>query len=447
MRMPGTGKSSYAEAAWVLDGLAARQGSLRALLHAPEVTQTRQVYALVCQTLKYRAALTEAVDAAGVLQAEPRLAARPHAALVIAYDLLIGSGVHGRGSWQQDMKRHAPRLADAWAALLHRRGARVADDLLPDHVRHPPWIPRWVRVNRLRRSAAAVLARLRDRGYTVLPPTVALDDLQAAAAGVGHGRWVWQDPSLPEVLALPPTAALWDDHGDWVRDGTLVVQDRASCLPAYALGVDRATAHVIDACAAPGNKTSALAACMRNAGRVTACDSDGARLDLLRRLCARAGASNVVPWHGSFLTLDPHAPAFADVTHVLVDPSCSGSGIVRRRLEDDGDMDAGTMADTVAVAETVGEGEGEGDEEADVSQDAPGKERLRALAAFQTAAVLHALQFPAVQRVCYSTCSVHRTENEAVVARVLAEAPDFDLVTAAPTWPRYARRPGPGGLG
>lgn len=48
-------------------------------------------------------------------------------------------------------------------------------------------------------------------------------------------------------------------------------------------------------------------------------------------------------------------------------------------------------------------------------------QRLHSLARLQTALVLHALRFPAAVRVCYSTCSVHEQENEAVVRAVLAE--------------------------
>jgi putative methyltransferase len=57
-------------------------------------------------------------------------------------------------------------------------------------------------------------------------------------------------------------------------------------------------------------------------------------------------------------------------------------------------------------------------------------------AAFQTTAVLHAMKFPRVQRISYSTCSIHAAENEDVVAAVLAAAPPgFEVTTALPQWP------------
>lgn len=66
-------------------------------------------------------------------------------------------------------------------------------------------------------------------------------------------------------------------------------------------------------------------------------------------------------------------------------------------------------------------------------------DRLHALAAFQESAVCHAMSFPAVRRVVYSTCSVRVEENEAVVAAVLARAGrtlGFALARALPAWHR-----------
>lgn len=48
-------------------------------------------------------------------------------------------------------------------------------------------------------------------------------------------------------------------------------------------------------------------------------------------------------------------------------------------------------------------------------------ERLQALAGFQQKMLAHALRFPALQRLVYSTCSVHQEENEDVVCGVLQQ--------------------------
>lgn len=92
---------------------------------------------------------------------------------------------------------------------------------------------------------------------------------------------------------------------------------------------------------------------------------------------------------------------------------CSGSGTKRRRLDH------------------LLPGFGQEDKAA-LSQ------RLQGLAKFQEAALRHAFSLPSLQRLVYSTCSVHREENEDVVAAVLplAEELGFHLVDPFPSWPR-----------
>ncbi|KAL8147643.1 hypothetical protein AgCh_005097 [Apium graveolens] len=67
----------------------------------------------------------------------------------------------------------------------------------------------------------------------------------------------------------------------------------------------------------------------------------------------------------------------------------------------------------------------------------PGEmQRPRKLAAFQIMALEHALSFPGVERVVYSTCSIHQTENEDVISSVLpfAISRGFKLGTPFPQW-------------
>mmetsp|Transcript_7340 Transcript_7340/g.11605 ORF Transcript_7340/g.11605 Transcript_7340/m.11605 type:complete len:222 (-) Transcript_7340:27-692(-) len=66
-------------------------------------------------------------------------------------------------------------------------------------------------------------------------------------------------------------------------------------------------------------------------------------------------------------------------------------------------------------------------------------ERVLKIAAFQKEILAHALSFPSVVRVAYSTCSVHNEENEEVVKAILQKFPEFQLRNALPKWPRRGR--------
>ena len=86
------------------------------------------------------------------------------------------------------------------------------------------------------------------------------------------------------------------------------------------------------------------------------------------------------PVNADFLSLDP--AQYSEVEYLVLDPSCSGTGMVRR---------------------------GGGQEEA------PSQERLRSLSSLQCKLLSHALSFPAVKKVVYSTCAISEEENEKVV--------------------------------
>lgn len=178
------------------------------------------------------------------------------------------------------------------------------------------------------------------------------------------------------------------------QEGLFFVQDLSSCLPAYVLN-PRKNSVVIDACAAPGNKTTHLAM-LSPTSRIYAVEKDLERYRILREMVEKSGAQNIISMHSDFLTITKEAEEVFDAEYILVDPSCSGSGI-------------------------------HPDEEKDHA-------RLNKLGAFQLKILLRALSFPKVKKVVYSTCSIYEEENEAVVKQALAATSEFTLEKALPTW-------------
>jgi len=254
-----------------------------------------------------------------------------------------------------------------------------------------------VRVNTLKTSLDDAVDYFKRQGFSYQGRASSLEDARAL-----RGRCFLLDPLLPELLVFPAQTDL-HDHPLY-RAGHLILQDKASCLPA-ALLAPPPGAHVIDACAAPGNKTSHLAALLKNQGKIFAFDLDAGRLASMATLLARAGVSCCELAEEDFLAVSPSDQRYRRVQYILLDPSCSGSGMPARQLEEPG---AGT----------------------------PSKARLQALAGFQQRALRHALTFPSLQRLVYSTCSLCQEENEDVVCDALQQNPGtFRLAPVLPSWP------------
>jgi len=64
------------------------------------------------------------------------------------------------------------------------------------------------------------------------------------------------------------------------------------------------------------------------------------------------------------------------------------------------------------------------------------KKRLESLSKFQKELITHALKFPSVKKLVYSTCSIHKEENEEVVQNILKTHSNFQLIKALPEWKR-----------
>ena len=129
----------------------------------------------------------------------------------------------------------------------------------------------------------------------------------------------------PEGLALesPGPAARFKAF----KEGWFTLQDEASILVGHLLGPQPGES-VADVCAAPGTKTTHLAALMQNSGKVVAMDPHAARLKLVSQSAARLGVKIVECHHGSAEAL---APRFTDrFDRVLVDAPCSNLGVLRR---------------------------------------------------------------------------------------------------------------------
>ncbi|XP_047693464.1 28S rRNA (cytosine-C(5))-methyltransferase isoform X4 [Prionailurus viverrinus] len=297
----------YATAASVLAGVESRRGSIKGLVYASSFQNVKQLYALVCETQRYSSVLDAVITSAGLLRAEKKL--RPHLAKVLVYELLLGKGFKGGsgGRWKPLLDRHQARLKAELARLKVHRGVSKNEDLLQVESKPGPasQVPRFVRVNTLKTCCDDAVDYFKRQGFSYQGRASSLEDLRAL-----KGKCFLLDPLLPELLVFPAQTDL-HDHPLY-QAGHLILQDKpracsacqASCLPAVLLAPPPGS-HVIDACAAPGNKTSHLAALLKNQGKIFAFDLDAGRLASMATLLARAGVSCCELAEEDFLAIPP----------------------------------------------------------------------------------------------------------------------------------------------
>ncbi|XP_034552000.1 probable 28S rRNA (cytosine-C(5))-methyltransferase [Notolabrus celidotus] len=391
----------YMKAAEILEKAENKQGALKTLVYDSKFPNIKQLFALVCETQRFSSILEEIIETTKLLK-QTKL--RIYLAKVLVYDLIIGQGLKCGGSWKTTMMKHRPRLQAALARMKIKQKVSKNEGLLPScPVRlASEQLPRYVRVNTLKTTIEDAVDYLKRDGFIYLGQAARLDNLTLKE------REFVKDMHLSELLVFSPKT---DFHDHFLyKAGHIILQDKASCLPAYLLNPPSGS-NVIDACAAPGNKTSHLAAIMKNKGRLFAFDLDAKRLATMSTLLLRAGVTCQQLAHQDFLKVNPDSSQFKDVEYILLDPSCSGSGMV-------------CLQDNVSAA----------DQEKDQA-------RLTSLAAFQLRCLNHGLKFPGLKRLVYSTCSVHRQENEDVVTACLQQNPGFRLVHLLSQWPERGQPP------
>ncbi|RUS21547.1 S-adenosyl-L-methionine-dependent methyltransferase [Endogone sp. FLAS-F59071] len=274
----------YRQAETILDKLLRREGTIKSLtLGDDSVKDKRRMYALVCETLKYKEALNVVIDSSKLLQVEKKL---PRTlAFLLVHDLLFTKrGIQSSdGPLKQAILRHQTRLKAELVKTKIKLRVKRDEELVSQKVRDAVHIPRYVRVNEHRMTVDKVLEQFQKEGYI-------LEDTKEDLTGLSP-KTIRRDYHLPDLLVFPPNTDL-HDHPLYLS-GNIILQDKASCFPAHVCR-PLPQAYVIDACAAPGNKTSHLSALMCNTGRIWAFDLDKRRLELLSKLTGRAGCESIL---------------------------------------------------------------------------------------------------------------------------------------------------------
>jgi 16S rRNA (cytosine967-C5)-methyltransferase len=247
-----------------------------------------------------------------------------------------------------------------------------------------------LRANTLVMDAPTLVRELRDHWSASSTSSPANRDAFAARLDSTLGEAVVLDGPLDDR-----STPLW-------RAGAYLAQSRAAMLVSHALAPQPGE-RVLDVCAAPGGKTTHLAALMSDRGEVVALERSRARADALARTLERMRTRSVRVEIGDAAA--EHGPR-ARYDRVLVDAPCSGLG---------------TLAVRADLRWRL--------EPSDV-------ERMARAQLAILCAASHALRPGGV--LVYSTCTISPTENEHVIAAFLDSHADFSVADLAAEVPALA---------
>lgn len=401
----------YRDATWILEYLDSQaekkrqvSGSLQAVIARCSakykcVSDKKRLHALLSSLLRVRNPLERVLEQSGIYREIPkgregRPAFDKRTLLLVCNDLLVsrhGRIQMGRHPLKRYVLKFTDKLRDELLNVETDMGIKSLADLAPTVKKEDIPPVRWIRINPLRcddNDVETVHRQLINQYPKIVQRWQEL-----------HRGSIYIDEFVPNLYGLHPEEKLINN--ELYKEGKIIIQDRGSCFPAHILS-PKANDVVADACAAPGNKTTHVAACLALSsksdvikGKVYAFERDPERAKTLEKMVQIAGCDKMVEVQIGDFTKLVTAETFADVTCLLVDPSCSGSGVFGRSAVDSwNEQGAGSKK----------------------------RSRLAKLASFQFSIVKHALKLPSARRVVYSTCSVHAEENEQVVADLLQDS-------------------------
>ena len=269
---------------------------------------------------------------------------------------------------------------------------------------HPQWmVRRWIELYGTDQTTSLLKAN-NIRPTTTLRVNIqkiSVEKIKLALLDLGAS--VERSTLLPTYLHVRRLTNLGSI--DAFKEGFVTPQDDGAGLAVQLTGV-KPGMRVIDLCAAPGGKTTAMAEMMDGKGEIIALDKYEAKLALLKKTATRTGYNQIIkPTVGDALTISIEP---ADV--VLLDAPCSGLGTLRRKPE-------------IKWKRTL--------------------EEIRRLAQLQKELLTNAARLVRPEGLLvYSTCTTEIEENEEIIAWFVKDHPEFSVEPASRYLPDSALRKG-----
>lgn len=271
--------------------------------------------------------------------------------------------------WYSPVAQNSVYFPDEFLAQMREAMPKnLSFDAFIDACQRP--LRRSIRVNTLKITVDDFLALVAPYGWQLTP-----------VPWCAEGFWIERENA--DEIPLGSAA----EH----LSGLFYIQEASSMLPVAALFADGAVpTRVMDVAAAPGSKTTQIAARMENHGMLLANEFSASRVKVLHANISRCGIANTALTHFDGRVFGAALPECFDA--ILLDAPCSGEGVVRK---DPDALKNWSLASNQEIAST---------------------QRELIDSAF------HALR-PGGTLV-YSTCTLNRDENESVVNWLLERYPE-----------------------
>ncbi|QOS99585.1 16S rRNA (cytosine(967)-C(5))-methyltransferase RsmB [Brevibacterium sp. JNUCC-42] len=307
------------------------------------------------------------------------------AAVHEAVEIAKKRGHKGISSLVNGVLRNILRQPEAWEKLPKGITKQIAVTQS-----HPEWlVKRWVK-----QYGEETTRAICESNNQAPMPTIRVNRLQTSADELLQEM----KEAFPEAIQselTPDALLLQSGHAagsSWFREGLCTIQDESSMLVAPALHL-APDLRVLDACAAPGGKTTHIAELMGNQGEILACDVHPHKRELIEQNAKRLGIDIITTMVVDAADLPDHNVGQFD--RILLDAPCTGFGVIRRKPDLKWNK---TAEDVRAISE---------------------------------------LQYELLERIApllkpdgylvYSTCTIDSQENQEVVERFIAQYPEFEL--------------------
>jgi len=192
---------------------------------------------------------------------------------------------------------------------------------------HPRWlVERWLARLGPEKAAALAAADNRPAPVTLRVNTLRMSREELLRHLAEAGVAAWPTALAPEGIVVEPVRPVEELPG--FDEGAFFAQDEGAMLVGHALG-PRPGERLLDLCAAPGGKTTHLAALAGDRAAIVALDDHRHKVRLIESNCRRMGITGVTALVADAREYSPSTP----FDGVLLDAPCSGTGTLRRRAD------------------------------------------------------------------------------------------------------------------